>query len=240
MRRAILTILSTLYFATLLAQYQPVATCELVEHSFYSLDYSEKHEQPRWVYYKISSQDLGGDVKRASSFTLDPKVSTRSAASSDYTKSGYDRGHLCPAGDMSHSEVAMRESFYMSNISPQAPAFNRGIWKSLEERVRRWCATEGELHIVTAGVLSDVSASIGTSSKISIPKRFYKAIYAPRSGKMIAFIFANEGSSEPLRSFAVSVDQVEAATGIDLFHQLEDDIEAKLESTIRLDQWQLQ
>ncbi|MFI3270238.1 MAG: DNA/RNA non-specific endonuclease [Rikenellaceae bacterium] len=238
MKRSLLTIIFSLYLATLLAQYQPQATGELVEHTHYSLDYIEQHEQPQWVYYRLTSDQLKGDAERASSFKIDPKVSTRSASSADYTNSGYDRGHLCPAADMSHSELAMRESFYMSNISPQAPKFNRGIWKSLEERVRKWCATEGELHITTSGILSESSGTIGKSSQISIPKRYYKAIYAPKSNKMIAFILPNESSNQPLQTFAVTVDEVEAATGIDLFPQLDDKIETKLEATINLSLWE--
>ena len=76
--------------------------------------------------------------KRKNDFRIDPVVKTVSATPADYRNSGYDRGHLCPAGDMAFSEIAMSESFYMSNISPQVPSFNRGIWKTLEQKVRDW------------------------------------------------------------------------------------------------------
>src|SRR5450759_1124712 len=94
-------------------------------------------------------------------FKMDQLVTTISSKSSDYTKSGYDRGHLCPAADMGFNPVAMEESFFMSNISPQVPDFNRGLWKELEMTVRKWAIKEHKLYVVTGPVFKDSKGSIG-------------------------------------------------------------------------------
>ncbi len=208
-------------------QYEPKVAGELVVHTHYSLDYNEEHEQANWVFYKLSSENITGEAERSNTFRIDPKVSTKSASTSDYTKSGYDRGHLCPAGDMSHSDVAMKESFYMSNMSPQAPSLNRGRWKSLEDLVRTWCRAKGELYIVVGGVLKEGLPQIGTN-KVSIPEHYYKAIYSPTDDEMIAFIMPNEKLDDPIDKFAVTVDSLELFIGLDLFPQLGEEMESKI------------
>ena len=106
------------------------------------------------VAYELTAQEVQGIVSRSDDFRADPEIITGSAALVDYRGSGYDRGHLAPAADMKWSEEAMSESFYMSNMSPQAPGFNRGIWKSLESRVRSWAVENGTVYVVTGGILS--------------------------------------------------------------------------------------
>ena len=110
---------------------------EIVKHTAFTLCYSEAHEQAKWVAYHLTAEmcDNSGE-ERTNNFRTDPDVKTGSASPEDYKKSGFDRGHLCPAGDMGWSEQTMSESFFMSNMSPQAPSFNRGIWKKLEEQIR--------------------------------------------------------------------------------------------------------
>ena len=106
----------------------PIET--VTQHSAYSLVYNHKHMQANWVAYNLTYGNTIGGAERSSKFSIDPAISPRTAVTSDYTKTGYDRGHLAPAGDMKFSAQAMAESFYMSNVSPQLPGFNRGIWKN--------------------------------------------------------------------------------------------------------------
>ena len=115
---------------------------QIVHHTYYSLSYSEEHEQPEWVFYEIKNERILGLVQRANNFRKDDKISSNSSSLHDYKGSGYDRGHLVPAGDMSFSSTAMSESFLMSNMSPQYPSFNRGVWKKLESLVRKWGTTK--------------------------------------------------------------------------------------------------
>jgi endonuclease G len=107
----------------------------VVRHNSYILEYSEQHEQARWVVYRLCPREFNTKLKRADNFRPDPLVITGSADNQDYTKCGYDRGHLKPANDSKTSLTDMSESFYYSNMSPQEPSFNRGIWKDLEEKV---------------------------------------------------------------------------------------------------------
>ena len=100
----------------------------LIEREGYALGYIEKHEQPAWVQYVLTADEVSrAMVNRSDDFRADPYVPTGSATPQDYTRSGYDRGHLVPAADMGYSDRTMSESFYMSNMSPQDPQFNRGI-----------------------------------------------------------------------------------------------------------------
>ena len=121
----------------------PTARGEVIEHTYYTLSYIEQHEQPEWVYYVLTGDMISGAAKRGNDFRSDPKVPTESAQLNDYKGSGYDRGHLAPAASMSINSTAMSESFYMSNMSPQEPGFNRGIWKNLEKTVRGFVSSEG-------------------------------------------------------------------------------------------------
>ena len=130
---------------------------------------------------------------------------------------------------MRNSQVAMNETFYMSNISPQHPSFNRGIWKRCEEFVRR--SLVDTLYVVTGAVFGDDKGIIGIN-KVTVPGYFYKVIYDKRKSKMVAFIIPNEKTNKPLSSFIVTVDYVESLIGVDLFYQLPDDIENKLERII--------
>ena len=175
---------------------------------------------------------------RTNDFREDYKVKTGSASLSDYKGSGYDRGHLAPAGDMKMSSTAMSESFFMSNMSPQHPSFNRGIWKKLEGSVRNWADDNGEIHIVTGPILNEQFSTIGYNG-VSIPNYYYKVIldYKEPGLKGIGFILLHEKSSSSLKSFAVSIDEVERRTGIDFYHSLPDEIENQIESTIDISKW---
>ena len=211
---------------------------QIVHHSNYTLNYSEQHEQAEWVAYTLSSSDVYGSVGRTNDFRADPKVKTGSASLSDYKGSGYDRGHLAPAGDMKSTYTAMSESFYMSNMSPQKPGFNRGIWKKLEGNVRNWASDNGEIYVVTGPILSGSYPSIG-SNQVSIPNYYYKVIldYKEPEIKGIGFVLPHQKSSSSIQSFAVTIDEVERKTGIDFFHTLPDDVEEQIESNLAIDKW---
>lgn len=204
---------------------------QYVRHTAYAFVYDEKHEQAKWVAYCLTKKEAEGSIERSDHFVEDPFVHTGTATNVDYSKSGYDRGHLAPAADMRWSEIAMDESFYYSNMSPQLPSFNRGIWKKLEEKVREWAIALDSVCIVTGPILSESLSTIGPN-KVSVPKYYYKAIldYKGTHSKGIAFILPNQGSKDPLMNFAVSIDVLEKWTGINFFYQLEDPLEQAVES----------
>ena len=109
----------------------------IVYHTGYSVSYNQKFRQANWVGYQLTKAETSKLFNRENKFIPDPLIKGTDNGI-DYEKSGYDRGHLCPAADMGFSKITMDESFYYSNMSPQVPQFNRGIWKSLETQVRNW------------------------------------------------------------------------------------------------------
>ena len=210
----------------------------VINHFGFSLLYNEEHEQASWVAYELTSTEINKIFDRTNKFILDPQVKTTTASGKDYLKSGYDRGHLAPASDMGWSSITMAESFYYSNISPQTPEFNRGVWKRLEELVRSWAIKYETINIVTGPILTPGLPAIGPN-QVTVPNLFYKVIldYNGKDVKGIGFILPNLGSKEILQSYAVSIDSVESLTGIDFFPMLNDDQEIYLESAICLECW---
>lgn len=212
----------------------------VIDRIGFALGYVDEHKQSAWVIYKMTRSEVETKVaKRTDRFKADPSIPTGSAHPDDYRKSGYDRGHLAPAADMAWSEQAMTDSFYMSNIAPQKPAFNRGIWAKLEAQVRAFAVAEEEIYVVTGPVLPrEKTITIGANA-VTVPSHFYKVVYdLTPPCKMIAFVLPNEGSSRPLSDFAVTVDAVEELTGLDFFPLLPKEEQEKLESTITIQAWQ--
>ena len=199
-----------------------------VEYKYYSLGFNKKHKQANWVYYELTSANLTGKADRKNDFRVDPKIRQWCATPEDYKRSGYDRGHLCPAADMSFDAKAMSETFYMSNMSPQVPMFNRGIWKQLEEHVRNRARKE-RLYVVTGPIFKSNKGVVG-KGKVTVPGYYYKLFYSPAKQQMVAYVLPNEESRRSLSSFAVPVDKVEKMTGIDFFSQLPDELERVLEA----------
>lgn len=203
---------------------------QFVEHNYYSLAYNESHEQADWVAYKIDRKRSGQVNERTDRFMPDDSIISGSASGDDYTRSGYDRGHLAPAADMSFSEIAMKESFYYSNISPQLPGFNRGIWKSLEEAVRKEAINADSVYIYSGPVYRGGEIGIGPDS-VTVPSGFYKITLSFKGRNMVArsWIFPHEAGLKELSDYLVSVDSVELATGIDFFPGLPDRLEIRIE-----------
>lgn len=213
-------------------------TGALVKHDYYMLSYHEAYEQAEWVAYVLDRSHLTFDKRNRPYFIQDPKVDTESADWRNYKGSGYDRGHLVPAGDRRFSKQAYDDTFYTSNISPQDRDFNAGVWNRLEQQVRKWAKTDGPLVVVTAGILSDDLATIG-KERVAVPRYFYKIVTKGEGDKikMIAFLVPNKKTGADLRKFAVTVDYLEEMTGIDFFEGLPDGLEDKLESTVNMDPW---
>lgn len=215
--------------------FEPKSVGEIVKHTYYTLSYSEDNEQAFWVYYELTSELINGNQSRTDDFRADPMVSTGSASLNDYKGSGYDRGHLCPAADMALNKTSMSESFYLSNMSPQVPGFNRGIWSTLESQVREWALGYQKLYVVTGPIFKDNKGSIGEDN-VTVPGYYYKVLFDGKD-KMIALILTNESSSKSLDQFVVTVDDIEQKTGIDFFPGLDDKLENKLESSVNTTGW---
>lgn len=210
----------------------PVEGEQIIRHTGYTLSYVEEHELPSYVAYELTRAEVLGGGEREDSFREDKAVRTGSAELSDYRGSGYDRGHMAPAADFKWSEEAMSDTFFLSNMAPQDPSFNRGIWADLEAVVRTMAYENGSVYVVTGPVLTDGPYETIGKNEVSVPKRFYKVVldYTEPEIKAIGFVLPNEGSDRSLQSYAVSVDEVEEITGLDFYPRLPDEEEARIEA----------
>ena len=211
----------------------------IIHHKYYDLVYDEDHEQAKWIFYKLYPTYLDGPFKRKNNFRSDPKISTGSANHEDYRGSGYDRGHLMPAADMTWSADALSESFFYSNMSPQHPSFNRGVWKRLESKVRDWGRESDSMFVVT-GPIFDKNASVIGPNRVSIPNAYYKVVLRFKAGKStgIAFQLSNEASKEDLISFSSSIDELELSSGLDFFYKCVDSTFLEIESEVTQIDWE--
>ncbi|MBC8109870.1 MAG: DNA/RNA non-specific endonuclease, partial [Verrucomicrobia bacterium] len=213
---------------------------QLIRHQAYTLYYSDTYKQAVFVAYQLTAQETQGSADRKDDrFMPDPKVETTKVIPADYSGSGYDRGHLAPAADFKSSDELMQESFYMSNMSPQAPDLNRGIWRILEEQVRTWAKKDRAIYVLSGPELKPGLPTIGKRNKIPVPQRYFKIILYLQNPKpkAIAFIMPNRGSEESITKFATTIDAVEKMTGLDFFPALPDVMENDLESKINLNDW---
>ena len=105
-------------------------------------------------------------------------------------------------------------------MSPQNPGSNRDIWKKLEGLIRDWAEDNEEIYVVTGPVMADSPHETIGGNEVAIPNQYCKVVldYKEPGLKAIGFILPNESSSQPLSVFAVSVDRVERASGLDFFH----------------------
>jgi|TARA_B110000208_G_C11659018_1_gene390901 endonuclease G len=208
---------------------------QIIQHQFFTLSYNEQHEQAAWVAYKLFPYKLDKNIKRKNDFRKDAAVLTGSATLKDYKKSGYDRGHLAPAKTLSFSEEAMSESFLMSNMSPQKPSFNRGIWKRLENKVRDWLLLSDSLYVVTGPVLQNTIDVIG-ANKVSVPRAYYKSMVRFKNKKMtgIGFLLNHEKSAADINTFVLAIDSIEQITNLNFFKNLDTILQNKIEKNTNL------
>ncbi len=211
---------------------------QIVNRIGYAFCYSEEHEQPMWVTYELTKDEvLKKVVERKNNYRKDPLVRTNSAFLEDYKNSGYDRGHLAPAADMAWSKVAMSESFYLSNISPQKAGLNRGMWAQLERRCRNWAVTHGKVHIITGPLIRPNYSTIGPN-QVTVPQWYYKICVSVEDRKAIAFLIPNRKPQRSLQEFIVSVDKLEEVTGLDFMNKLPDQLENEIEANSEVGRWE--
>lgn len=203
----------------------------LLKYNGFDVSFNPTHHQPNYCSWELTAEKANGQLPRKSKFAPDKDV-YGCATLEDYRNSGYDRGHIVPAGDMKWDINAMADSHLLTNICPQDHALNGGRWASLENKCREWARRDSLLIIISGPVLSDrMPRAIGNTG-VSVPERFFKIVFAPyvNPPRAIAFIMPNSAPEEGLEALAVSVDDVETITGFDFFQCLPDDIESEIES----------
>ncbi len=211
---------------------------EIIYYTGMTVSYNRRAHVPNWVAWELTREETLGEEPRAQNFVTDENVDG-CADPWDYSYSGYDRGHMAPAGDMKWSPTAMRESFYMTNVCPQVKKLNTGTWKRLETKCRTWAQVDSAIYIICGPILTDTLTETIGDSHVIVPKRFFKVILSPYASppRGIGFIMNNGYVKGGMQQAAVSIDEVEAATGHNFFSSLPDDIENEVESQCRFHNW---
>lgn len=183
----------------------------------YVLEHDNLAKIPAWVSYVLKSEYTLGCIQRSNSFASDQSLDhTQKSKLEDYSRSGYDTGHMVPAGDMAWNEVADDESFILSNTAPQTPELNRGAWKTLESAVRSWAYNNNNELVVYAGPIYNLKENytIGPN-QVTVPHAFYKIIIDKERNQSLAFVFENDKKkSKDLSFYQTTVADIESATNI--------------------------
>jgi len=216
----------------------------LKKHQF-NVSYNTTTLCPNYVSWVLTKDMLRGNAQRSNKFMADESVSSKYRMDYyDYNGSGYDRGHMCPAGDHKNSQPAMDASFLMTNICPQNHGLNAGDWNDLEQQCRYWARNYGKLYIVCGPIFYKNNDStrkrIGKRKnlRVSVPDAFFKVVLSMgKNPKAIGFIYPNRNGNKDIRDYAVSVDEVEKRTGFDFFINLDDAIEKRIEKECNPSSW---
>lgn len=211
---------------------------KVVRHVGYTLFFSDQHHQAAWALYQLTAERVAGKATVPEFYKADPEMASGSALPGDYNGTGYDRGLLVPAGNLKWSKSAAGEAYLMSNVSPMKSAFRSGLWAALEKQVREWATLNGEVYVVVGPVLKGALPTIGRGA-VAAPSSFYAVILDNREPEVkgIGFVLPNGASKKPLMSYAVSIDAVEAATGLNFFPNLPARVQNPLEASVDAAKW---
>lgn len=212
---------------------------KILKRSNYTVSYNRNWNLPNWVAWELNKSETRGKNNRMEEFASDPDLPKANQVESwDYAGSGYDRGHMCPAGDNHFDAKAMNESFYMSNVCPQNHELNAGKWNDLEIACRRWANRYGEVYIVCGPIVNKKKGKrIGKEHEVIVPEQFFKVILITSTtpARAIGYIFENNGSDRPYKSY--TIDEIEKKTGMDFFPNLPDNVENIVESRYEANDW---
>lgn len=198
----------------------------------YVLSYNTARKTADWVAYHLTREEMRGNIPRTNDFRPDPDLAPdQQAEVKDYSHSGYARGQLVPAASMRWNTRAMSESFLLSSVAPQAKEMSSGIWKFLEQKVRDWVNSRGELYVVTGCIYGTSNPKTIGPNHVAVPTAFYKVVFDPIRVDAIAFIIPNrKEESSDLPKFITSVSKVEQETGLDFLSELDDGVESLIEA----------
>lgn len=213
---------------------------QILHRTAMTISWNKETRTPNWVAYLLKDADMDGNLGREPEFYQDFEIAKEVRVSTyDYSHSGYDRGHMAPAGDFNGDKKAKKETFYMTNICPQNHKLNGDSWNTLEKQCRDWAYQEGGIYSVVGPIYtSENPKTIGTH-KVAVPDKFFRCILSLKKGKekAVGFIYDNNSTRQRISRAACSVDEVEQLTGYDFFTALPDKLEKKLEASYNLKDW---
>lgn len=217
----------------------PLSISEQVkEYAGFTISFNKENHTPNYVAWELLGDETTGDKGRHDKFWTDTEIEG-CPSTSDYTRSGFDRGHMCPSADQKWSSQAMEDCFVMANICPQQHALNNGAWKTLETKERIWASRDSAVIIVAGPIYSHEDKETIGKTKVRVPGAFFKAFLAPYlpEPRAIAFVYPNMVSPGNMQDYAMSIDQLEKLTGFDFFPSLPDSIENKVEAVYSFKEW---
>lgn len=231
------------------------------------VDWHKDKLHSRWVAFTFTSTTSGQSWNRnnwentewgGDPFQPDPLIPTDERTDQySYKGSGYNRGHLLASADRLFSKEGNEQTFYMSNMSPQQGSFNSNDWSDLENQVRNWgrnSSFRDTLFVVKGGTIRDdqiikyidnASYDAVEGQKIAVPKYYFMALLCKKHNgkqntyKAIGFWVEHKsyGGRPVLSNWAVSIDELEAKTGIDFFCNLPDGLENSVERIFNISEW---
>ena len=212
----------------------------IVEYDGFTVSYNHTTLVPDWVAYQLTAAELEPVYTgKSSRFSRDPNLKGRQASREDYSKSGWDKGHMATKADLRWSEAAYWQSHYFTNVCPQNHALNGKDWLKLEEGVRRWAKAYGDIYIVCGPIFRSADYRTIGEARVAIPDAFFKALLVAndKAQEAIAFVFENDDRRQPPMQQAITVDSLETILARDLFPALDDKTEARVEATINHAFW---
>lgn len=211
---------------------------QIVEYDGFRVSFNKDNKTPNWVAWELLGSEADGAESRYNTFWQDESVEG-CPTTYDYSRSGYDRGHLCPAADQKWSHQAMVDCFSLANMAPQDHSLNSGAWATLEKKERQWAQRDSAIIIIAGPIYEPGDKKRIGASGVRVPSAFYKVIIAPyvENPRGIGFVYPNMSAPGNMRDYSMSIDDVEAITGIDFFYNLPDDVEERIESVASFKEW---
>ncbi len=211
------------------------------DYAGFRLSFNADNHTPNWVAWELLAAETEGKVSRKNTFWTDEEVAGCPNAN-DYKKSGYDKGHMCPAADQKWSEQAMYDCFSFTNMTPQDGALNSCAWQTLEKKERKWAMRDSAILIVAGPIYEKSDTKRIGNSGVRVPSAFFKVFAAPYldEPRGIAFVYPNMSSPGNMENYVMTIDDVEKLTGFDFFYNLPDEVENNIESVASFRDWNKQ
>lgn len=211
---------------------------QIKDYAGFKVSFNKENRTPNWVAWELLGSETNGEQSRYNKFWTDEDLDG-CPFTSDYTRSGYDRGHLCPSADQKWSETAMIDCFSMANIAPQDHALNTGAWKTLENKERLWAQRDSAIVIIAGPIYTESDRTTIGDSQVRVPGAFFKAMIAPYADtpRGIAFVYPNMTAPGNMENYVMTIREVEHLTGYDFFSALPDDIEELVETKSSFRDW---
>lgn len=211
---------------------------QIKEYTGFTVSFNKDNHTPNYVAWELLGTEVSTEIPRSDNFWQDPEI-IGCPEHRDYSYSGYDRGHMCPAADQKWSQQAMDDCFVMANMCPQIHELNAGAWETLESKERQWAQRDSAIVIIAGPIYYGTNQKRLGNIGVRVPDAYFKAILAPyvAQPRAIAFVYPNMDAPGNMQDYAMSVDDLEKELGYDLFHELPDELENKVEATFSFTEW---